>query len=170
MLDDEFGYKPQRLADSPMEESIIRDRYGILWDIYIDARLERAGKESISTKAQRYSEFKTLYRKLNFNQIKAIFDDLWQSEKLSHQDLLRMAKDITELLKRASQILNPESRIFLGSPCPLCQFPSYHWGEELSRFSKVVQSIKEDFPTWKPEDGCCERCAERYTITIGNRE
>lgn len=184
MLDAEFGYKLQRLADSPMEENIIRDRYKILWDIYIDSRLEcfESEKKSLSTKDQRYSEFEALYKKLNPIQVKNIFDSLWDLKKLSHDEIVEMSKDTAEFLKHlkkksmnmnltgSNDIDNPKTEanpILPGSKCPLCGFPSYywyHWPEETDQLLQVVEKIKEDFPNWQAEDGCCERCAERYIM------
>lgn len=59
MLDPAFGYQrvlPAAAAD-PACETILRDRYRVLWDVTIDGRLTRAGLGGEELRAARWREF-----------------------------------------------------------------------------------------------------------------
>jgi hypothetical protein len=174
MLDVEFGYTFDRSVQvsTPMEEHIIRDRYGVIWDIYVDGRLTRRGKDTVLGKDDREREFGAFYAKIPYSQRRAIFEDLWSTEKLSHHDVLDMAQDVRKVLERAGNTLGAlaDERILLpGSPCPLCRFPTYTWMENLREQvdEGVLKLIQEDYPGWEPEEAACERCLEGYSVGAG---
>lgn len=168
MLDPAFGYAcEERLANSPAEENLIRDRYRTIWAVSIDGRLTRGGKETVATREERWRAFEALYSRIPEAQRVAVFEALWGSERLTHSEILAMAKDHRALLRWAGEAA-VEPRIsnlkFPGSPCPLCGFPTYAWveafGEQVARF------IQQDFPWWEPEEGACERCGEAYALGL----
>ena len=103
MIDEKFGYTYDRLpqVSSPVEENIIRDRYRIIWDIYIDSRLIRQGKETVSDKENQHREFEALYLKIPYSQREVIFENLWGAENLTHHDILDMANDARKVLELA---------------------------------------------------------------------
>src|SRR3990167_858368 len=99
MLNESYGYRDERLGGNPMEESIVKERYCTFWDIFVDSRLIRKGKETISDKEGRYREFEALYKKFPDDVKIAIFDVLWQDENLTHDKILGLAKDVNEVIK-----------------------------------------------------------------------
>lgn len=167
MLSDSFCYKNEFLEGNPMEQSIITERYGTFWDIYVDSRILRSGKETIGSKESRYEEFCALYMGFPAEAKEAIFEVLWNDENLTHGRILELAKDVNKVLELANEKI-PESmsqrkKILLpGSLCPLCQFRTYRWVENLGEDVETVQDIRQDFPGWSPEDGACDRCVEMY--------
>ena len=180
LLDEAFGYEYHaRLnAVSPTEENIIRERYRVLWDISIDSRILRAGKETVSNKPQRFREFAALYRKLSDSCIEELFETLWNTERFTHRELLDMAQDVQQLLALSDASIgmsndgdaaNLVEAQFIaplpGSACPLCRFPTYSWVANAAQFFPPLQSlVMEDFPHWRPEHGMCERCFEGYQV------
>lgn len=173
MIDDHFRYEyRERLnVSSAAEENIIRDRYSILWDIYIDSRLTREGKETVSDKDGRYREFEGLYQKIPHALQIAVFNDLWQMEKLTHNQIFEMAEDTAKLLQRLDihplkeGVSDSEKILLPGSLCPLCRFPTYNFVDGLGRLDEnVIKLIKEEYPGWGVEEGACERCIEAYEV------
>lgn len=170
MLDKDYGYMTKIKATNPTEECFIRDRYRVIWDIYIDSRLAKEGKDLISNKDRRFAEFQGFYQKFPYSQRVAVFEGLWNMEKMTHQEIIDMANNPVELLEKS---ISPSAEIkkninIPGSLCPMCKFPTYHWVKELNHGSendkKVIDKIKEDFPAWDPAEGGCERCMELYSM------
>ena len=147
MLSPDFGYIPEKTSPP------VQVRYGLLWDIYIDSRLIGTGRETISDKEGRRREFDEVYRNLPEVERGAIFEALWQRDRLTHKELLDMAQGIR------SGVPLP------GSPCPLCRFPTHAWAEEIEE--EVIEAIKSDLPSWDPGQGACDRCVEVYKVKGG---
>ena len=167
MLTESFGYRDERLGCNPMEESIITERYSTFWDIFVDSRLIRKGRDTTSDKEGRYREFESLYKKIPEEVKIAIFDFLWQDECITHDKILELAKDVNKVIKISEglpikHVHKMKKTLLPGAQCPLCQFRTYDWAENLDLESYVVESIKKDFPEWVPEDGVCERCIEAF--------
>ena len=172
MLGEKFGYKEGKLARLPVEETIVREKYKLFWDIFIDSRLEKRGKETVRSKDERFGEFEKLYARLPADGKKAVFEGLWKEENLTHDKAVELAKDFTKLVavyggtlqegvKEAKKVLIP------GSPCPLCSFPTFNWLDTASLDEQIIRLIKADFPDWQIDDGICDRCAECYTVRAG---
>ncbi|MFN3532075.1 MAG: hypothetical protein ACK41Q_06105 [Candidatus Brocadia sp.] len=173
MVDESFGYRDERLGCNPMEESIIRERYSTFWDIFVDSRLIRKGKETISDKESRNREFESLYKKIPFEIKAAIFDVLWQDERLTHDRILELSKDVNKVMMIAEglpvkHVEKAKKTLLPGAQCPLCQFRTYHWVDNFEQEPSLVELIKMDFPDWEPEDGACERCVEAYKVRSSN--
>lgn len=171
MLSELYGYRDERLGGNPMEESIVKERYCTFWDIYVDSRLIRKGKETLSDKEGRYAEFEALYKKIPDEVKIAVFDVLWQDENLTHDKILGLAKDVNEVIKISEGLpikhtLKKKKTILPGAQCPLCQFRTYHWVENIEQDTHLVDAIKKDFPGWEPEDGVCGQCIEAYKVRI----
>jgi hypothetical protein len=173
MLDEGFGHPPLEEgfpAASPAEGNILRERYRTIWDIYVDGRLTRQGKETVLDKEGRLREMEELYRgrDISSSQLIAAFETIWGAEKLTYAEIMEMARDPNRLLQRGGagqeSVSGGKQRAPLpGSLCPLCRFPTFHWADGLSELPKhVLETIKGDFPMWGPEEGACGRCIEVY--------
>ncbi|MBI1746306.1 MAG: hypothetical protein HYR55_06925 [Acidobacteria bacterium] len=168
MLDPTFGYEPNDVqqVSSPAEESLLRDRYKVLWNILIESRLRKAGKPTMAGREERFAEFEALYQKLPLTPRVAVFDVLWSAEQLTHRDLIEMASNTEYLLERTGTRLDQggerpsEAAPLPGSKCPLCRFPSYTWGRVSDEIT--ARRIQEDFHDWSPSYGVCVRCIEAY--------
>jgi hypothetical protein len=171
MLSEAFCYRDERLGGNPMEESIVKERYCIFWDIFVDSRLIRKGRETISDRESRYLEFESLYKKIPAEVKAAIFDVLWQDENLTHDRMFEMAKDVNKVMKISEglplkSVHKVKKTPLPGAQCPLCQFRTYNWVENLDLDPYIVENIKKDFPDWEPEDVICDRCIEAYKTRI----
>lgn len=164
MLDAEFRYDRTPLASSPIEDTIFRERYRVLWDVTIDSRLIKSGQPTVATKALRQREFQALYQKFGQRECEAVFEHLWSRERIAHPELREYAKDPRALL-RAAGIEARESAMLPGLLCPICGFPTYQWATNPDQIEgDVVEHIRQDVPDWRPEQGICERCLEAWTL------
>lgn len=170
MIDEDFKYRKynETGAVSPAQENAIRSRYKNIWDISIDGRISRQGKETVVSKEERFAEFKELYRSIPHPHLNEIFEALWNSEKLTHDEILAMAKDFKVLIKNYSSMsdeLRGEAIMLPGTPCPLCKFPTFDWSRNLfEEKESVLTAIKKDYPWWSIEKGLCGRCLEVYKV------
>jgi hypothetical protein len=176
MLDEAYGYDTKIPALNTVEENFIRERYKILWDIYIDSRLGREGKKTIAGRDKRFSEFSVIYQKIPYSQRLVMFDNLWGRERMTHGEILGMAGDLMNMVTAvgdtsAVELVKEKKRGYQpGSPCPLCQFPTYNWAKELNLEDedekRLYSAIRVDFPGWEPQEGACERCVELYKFNL----
>jgi hypothetical protein len=174
MLDSRFAYDPDtKVGQNPGEETLILHRYRVLWCLNIDSRLQSAGKESMLSKEDRFKEFRSWHRKIPATQLRSVFEGLWQTESLTHSELVEMATDTTRVLDRAlevegSELPQVQSKVMLmpGFPCPLCRFPTYNWVENLdiALDKHVLDFIRDNHPGWDIEFGACDRCVEVYKL------
>ena len=170
MLDAEFSYDRTPLASTPIEESILRERYRVLWDISIDSRLIGSKQPTVATKALRQKEFLALYRKFGQKECEAVFEYLWSRDRMTHPELREYARN-PRLLLRAAGIEADENTVLPGLLCPLCGFPTYHWIVNPGQIEAcVVDHIRQDAPDWKPEQGICERCLESWILLTRDRD
>ena len=174
MVDPEFDYEDSFIPGNPSVKNLITARFRLLWNIYVDARLEKIGVISVLPKQSRFREFDNFYRKIPEKQRKGIFEGLWRTEIFTHEELLSMATDLDTLMSKYVDAgeLEDEARDYIhlqGSPCPLCKFPTYNWVDDPESIcdEMVIEAIQIDFPDWESKDGACDRCVEVYELRAG---
>ena len=103
MLDPAFGYDPDtRVGQNPGEETLILQRYRVLWSLSVDSRLSAAGREPMLSKEDRFKEFRSWYRKIPPPQLKSVFEGLWQMSYFTHSELIEMSTDTLRVMDRAA--------------------------------------------------------------------
>jgi hypothetical protein len=174
VLDEKFGYTDNTFADLPKtEENILIVRLRLFWDIFIDSRFERWGKEPLQTKSERLEEFEKHYAKIPLEQRKVVFEGLWTDEDTTYEKIVSIAKDPYKLLTAYGVAGlegaedEPKKILLPGTPCPLCKFPTYNWMDTTNIEEKIVNLLNEDFPDWQLDDGVCDRCLECYSVRAG---
>jgi len=175
MMDPEFDYEDAFIPGNPSVKNLITSRFRLLWNVYVDSRLERKRIRSVMPKEARYREFDNYYRKIPEEQRRGIYEGLWDTEKLTHEELLSMATDLETLISKYidyTEDFTPEDREYIhlqGSPCPLCKFPTYNWVDDPASVcdEMVIEAIQIDFPDWESKDGGCDRCIEVYELRAG---
>jgi len=174
MVDPEFDYEDAFIPGNPSVKNMITARFRLLWNLYVDSRLIRAGIICTMPKEARYREFDNFYRKIPEKQRRGIFEGVWQTEKFTHEELLSMATDLESLMSKYvdDAEISEEERDYIhlqGSPCPLCKFPTYNWVDDPESIcdEMVIEAIQIDFPDWENKDGGCDRCIEVYELRAG---
>ena len=174
MVDPEFDYEDAFIPGNPSIKNMITARFRLLWNMYVDSRLARAGIISTMPREARYREFDNFYRKIPEKQRRGIFEGIWQTDKFTHEELLSMATDLESLMSKYvdDAEISEEERDYIhlqGSPCPLCKFPTYNWVDDPESIcdEMVIEAIQIDFPDWENKDGGCDRCIEVYELRAG---
>ena len=175
MMDPAFDYEDAFIPGNPSMKNLITARFRLLWNIFVDSRLARKKIRSVMTKESRYREFDNYYRKIPEQQRRGIFEGLWNTEKLTHEELLSMATDLETLISTYidySEDFTEEDQEYIhlqGSPCPLCKFPTYNWVDDPESVcdEMVIEAIQIDFQDWESKDGACDRCIEVYELRAG---
>ena len=151
MLTPRFGYEPalpEHVAGGARERAV-RDHYRILWNAYVDGRLVRAGLVLTVARGERFREFACAFFQLG-DGLEAVFERFFDAPELTHADLLGFAAgDVAGAPLARCGLCDMSTRAFEPAP------------ERLPR--EVVATIVGDFPSWRPADGLCGRCAELYT-------
>jgi hypothetical protein len=158
MIDPAFGYVPDLPVQGPSlnQQRLARERYRSLWDVSIDGRLIRSGRQTIATREHRWSEFSAAFAFWTEARQKEIFGSLWSNPAPTHHALEELVCDPRQLQSTAG----PRP----GAPCPLCGFPTFAWADPASLTEDTVATIRSEFPHWAPEHGACGRCFAIYRV------
>lgn len=160
MLDPRFGYEPQLPASEAglARERLLRDRYRVLWDAFIDGRLVRLGWAQAGIRTERFNDFARVFPRLGRGTQEA-FERFFDGESLTHAELVAFAADPDVALDQKRGVPLP------GERCALCGFPTHDFEPEPDRLPpEVRERIREVFPGWDPANGLCRQCADLYRV------
>lgn len=99
MLDEDFGYDPSDLDGAVWERNVQRDRYTVLWRIYVAGRLKREGRGDVRELASLRAAFRQAFTHHGVAPSGEAFDRLLDRERLTHAQLLQWAKRPESLLE-----------------------------------------------------------------------
>lgn len=159
MLSFDFQYFPHPVfgGKNEIENNLVRDRFRLLWDFYIDARLREKGFKTSKSDEEQKEEFERKFFFLTPLEREQILYKIQGCESLRQLDLLNWAGD-----PRSIKVLGEG-----GLRCPLCDFTSFdpikHWDIETL---PVVDAIKKDYPYWDASQGICPQCFDLYSLKI----
>ena len=157
ILDPCFDYQlelPQSEV-GPTYDNLIRERYRVLWDTWIDGRLLARGWAPAAVKQRRLAEFKATFSMLGEGW-EAKFSQWFNWPVRRHEDLLAFA------LHPVSEHPHDDSQQIKTGRCPLCRFPSFDLQDGRGVDSQTVQEIVADFPDWTSDQGLCRQCSDLY--------
>jgi hypothetical protein len=155
MLAPEFGYSRTsvRVTGAPPLESLLQERYRVLWNTTIDGRLAARGQLRSTHEELRRQEFRAAFPMLG-EAGDAFFADFFQGNLVPHQELLAFA---------AAPGYRRGSSVSASGRCALCNLPTTcFYPRPRSLEAAVVASIRQDFPRWEPKAGLCRQCADLY--------
>ena len=94
MVDAAFAYRPDlgETGESIAQQNLVRDRYCVLWSLYVDARLVRAGQAPDAVFERHHGLLKKAFDGSAEADVLAVLQTVSHSEPLTHADLLRLAK------------------------------------------------------------------------------
>lgn len=170
MLDPSFGYAPEELesaGETPFERRLVRDRYRALWTASVTGRLALRAPEG--AKRRRREEVHRVYAKLPEIARERCFEAMWGGARPTHRELLALASSPAAVLGRfAPEAVSEVRRQRMpGDPCPICRFPAWTWGDPVTMPERTRGAVAADFPSWKTEEGICDRCEELYRARTG---
>ena len=159
MLSFDFQYTPHPVlgGKNEIEDNLIRERFRLLWDSYIDARSRGKGFKTNTSYEAQNREFDKKFFFLSPLEREQILSKIQGCESLMQIDLLSWAGD-----PRSIKVLGEG-----GLRCPLCDFASFdpikHWD---AKTLSVANEIKKDYPYWEPSQGICPQCFDLYGLRI----
>lgn len=166
MLDDDFAYEREEIDGLASRQNLVRDRYRVLWDIYIEGRLKRQGRGDTAN-ADRLAQM--LDRVFGLEESRAgseLFDRIYHADRLTHTQLFRWSQSpefSRELGNGVDAQRRPGSGGEPGAVCPICGFPTFDWSDDANGLPAVaLQSIGQEIPDWSPDHGACRQCIEIY--------
>lgn len=167
MLDERFEYGDEKLALSAIQENAVRERYKVLWDTFIDSRLERLEKNDPARKEERFQAFKALFNSVTKSSERDTFEGLWAETALTHGRLKELAnKPFLVTTYAGAGSMQSESPL-VGGPCPICKCPTHEWVKGPEIRPEAIERAKADSTGWEPEQGMCTTCHEYYLEKAG---
>jgi hypothetical protein len=138
MIDPAYDYSPQLAlrTHNPTEHRITRERYRLLWDITIDGRISRTGRDTITTRERH----------------QALFDRAFPSgPRTSAAGSRRTGGQCSAPRepprpRRRPARAKPRARALPGGLCPLCGFPTFEWTEVPALNPETLSLLREEFP------------------------
>ena len=126
MLDDQFGYIKDSLTGHHPRQNLIRDRFRVLWDVFVEGRLHREGHSEEKLKLHLRSEFARAFGRPSNGHLSNVFDQVFQAADLTHERMLEWARSPSILFEDNCDSRRSEAPV-PGSPCPLCAFTTFDW-------------------------------------------
>ena len=158
MLDPAFAYEPTlpKTKGGPTYDTLITNRYRVLWDVTINGRMARRGWIASPVRDGQWSDFICAFPMLEQDAAEC-FERFYDAEKPAHPELAAFAFD-----PRAAAGVSTGGSV-AGTHCPLCKFPSHSFEAKPDQLSEeVLAAIAHDFPHWTPVLGLCAQCADLY--------
>lgn len=159
MLDPKFAYSPHPDLGgrSDLENQLIRERFRILWDLYVAARLIKRGIPSLISLEKQKEFYNKAFSLWNSDKKKMIWESISGGHCFTQNDLLKLSRD-ERLLEDLGQG---------GLRCPLCEFSSFdpvlnYEGQNVL----VGELIQKDYPHWRIENGLCRQCYDLYSSKL----
>jgi hypothetical protein len=158
MLDAAFAYEPTlpKAEGGPTYDTLITNRYRVLWDVTINGRMVRRGWCDAAVRDGQFRDFVHAFPMLQEG-VEELFSRFFDCKQPKHSDLARFAFDPREA---SGNLLR---KFVAGSHCPLCKFPTHAYEAEPNALgTEILAAIQEDFPKWSPSLGLCTQCADLY--------
>lgn len=93
MLDDQFGYSREGFSGEPSRQNLQRDRYRILWDVYVEGRLERE-QFGVGGKREGLEQaFGRVFANHTAGTDSGIFSRLFDAASLTHRSFMDWARE-----------------------------------------------------------------------------
>ncbi|MBI4523002.1 MAG: hypothetical protein HY695_04215 [Deltaproteobacteria bacterium] len=158
MLNPDFGYEPflPPAEGGPAHDSLLRERYKVLWETAIAGRMVRRGWLSESVRAEHLSRFRRVFPIFG-QETETVFSGFFDSETHTHADFINLASAPGAAVEHTTEGPQP------GSRCSLCGFPTHAFETQPENLgSSVIAEIRRDFPHWRTIDALCIQCADIY--------
>jgi len=110
MVDERFAYECELPAGSPVQQNLIRDRYAILWDIFVEGRLIQTGAFGADAVEGLWKSFSRTFTRDGRTPSKAAFERLLAAENLTHAQFMSWATEPCQLLEEGEGGSNGESK------------------------------------------------------------
>jgi predicted CopG family antitoxin len=161
MLDPDFAYVPNAElgGNNEVEDNLIRDRFRVLWDLYVASRIKNWGHEILFSLRKHEALIDRAFSSWQPKEREKIVGDMLCGEPKTQGDLLGIASG-----RSTSQ-----GTVHVAEKCSLCGFLSLDdmgdWTE--GDVASVIDVIQKDRPDWDPAMKSCRQCFEMYRSKVG---
>ena len=158
MLDPAFAYEPDlpKTDGGPTYDTLITNRYRVLWDVTINGRMLRRGWISASIRDEQLRDLRYAFSMLE-EKSGELFSRFFDGERPTHPELAAFAFDPRAAAGSLNSASTPRTH------CPLCRFPTHVFELQPEKLgNEVIAAINRDFPHWAPAVGLCAQCADLY--------
>lgn len=93
MLDDRFGYLCEPFAGEPSWQNLQRDRYRVLWDIYVEGRLDREGLGDKKAQESLERAFGRVFANGTAGTDGGVFARVFEAPLLTHRNFMEWARE-----------------------------------------------------------------------------
>lgn len=104
MLDERFGYDRESLAGVSSHQNLVRDRYRVLWDVYVEGRLEREGRGIDGEVKHLQQAIGRVFAQDDACLDGAVFRRAFEAPRLTHQMLMDYASNPHQLINSSIQV------------------------------------------------------------------
>ena len=159
MLDPAFAYEPTlpKAEGGPTYDTLITNRYRVLWDVTIAGRMLRRGWCAGTVRDQELNNFRHAFPMLD-GQYEELFERFFDA---ASSRAMRNSPRSPSTPRAATDNLSNQG--VAGTHCSLCRFPTHAFASEPAHLgAEVLAAINEDFPDWTPAKGLCVQCADLY--------
>lgn len=165
MVDERFAYQREVMAGMPSRQNLVRDRYRVLWDVYVEGRLAQQGRDDERTIELLRGAFKRVFAGFDVAACEEVFHRVFHADTITHDRLLKWARAPNTLFDDDSGNgrASASAHCTPGDLCPLCRFPTYDWFDfQQGADDTLTTTIRVNHPDWSSESGACRQCAEIY--------
>jgi len=99
MVDERFAYECELPAGTAVQQNLMRDRYAVLWDIFVEGRLIRSGVLGSNGVGGLWQSFSTAFTCDGRAPSNDVFERLLAAENLTHTQLMSWAREPCHLLE-----------------------------------------------------------------------
>ena len=166
MVDPAFRYRRQQIEGLPARQNLVKDRYRVLWDVYIEGRLQREGRAEETSRSRLVGRLARVFDIDSADTVNRTAKSVLDAPSLTHAQLFAWANDPNGFCERETN--TPEFQPGApGASCPLCGFSTFDWFVfDTDTDKDLVHTIEAHYPDWTPASCACRQCAEIYGTLV----
>jgi hypothetical protein len=161
MLDSHFGYEPNfpKSEAGPAYDHFLQGRYGVLWDITIDGRLNQRGWLPAAAREKHFAHFKRAFQGAD-EKLATTFAHFFDQNSHRHRELVEFAQHPEKWL--AGETVETSSK----GRCAICHFPTFQLIDPSELAADLIAKIQEHYPDWNTTQFICRQCADLYEARV----
>jgi hypothetical protein len=161
MVDPAFRYKPSQIDGLPARRNLVKDRYRVLWEVYVSARLAREGFDAALNRTRLRAQLARVFSIGDPEDADLALASILDEETLTHDQFFAWA-NAPEAFQGSRRGPTTSEASTPGANCPLCGFSTFDWFAFEAAQTELVTRIETRHPAWVPANGACRQCAEIY--------
>lgn len=160
-IDPAFRFEPGWDGDGSGASirSAAQGRLHRLWDVTVDGRSAARGLRGSVSRGRHRERLAADLPGAPDAAVDIAFSRLWDGPRPDFPTLLNWATRPADLV---AELVPEELAPPRADRCPLCRFPS---DDVVAPEAAIAERVVAEYPDWRPEQGLCARCTDRYRLT-----